>query len=642
MMTAQSMLCLLVGAPALLVGAAAPCVAVAESPNILWLTSEDNNHASLGCYGNDLARTPNLDALARQGIVFENCYAPPVCAPARFTLATGMFPTMCGPGQHHRAIGRLPKGVSGFPADLREAGYYTSNDVKTDYNSRLPMKSLWNHNRAGADWRQRRTEQPFFSVINHTMCHESCLFAPRTLTVERMDPACVRVPPYLPDTPEIRKSIARAMDCVAEMDRQCGEKLRQLEADGLAGDTIIFYYGDNGGVIPRSKRFLHESGVHVPLIVYFPPKWQHLAPAAPGSRVRDLVHFVDFAPTVLSLAGVVIPPHMRGRAFAGSARRPAPDQVFCSRDRTDEGYDMARCAVDERFLYIRNFRPDIAYGQHLGYAFQSPAYQSWKSMAGQDRLTPATSRFWGAKPHEELYDKLADPDNMVNLAAMPEFAEVLGRMRSALDAWMIECHDNGLIPEGSPIEGYEASRKPGAWSVERTLALANMAGERNAAHLPAFIRTLEEDADETLRWWAAQGCAMLVAEAGPATAVLRRTAAEDSSPAVQIAAAEALHRVGEDALAVQTLRRWLAPGQDSVHKVQALNVVLRMGQAAEPLAPEIRALAAAGPRRGGVADTLASFVPTFAEHLLSTLGKPRQPCRIRGKSDNSRKEWKTE
>jgi len=394
----------------------------AVRPNILWLTSEDNNHASLGCYGNDLARTPNLDALAQQGIVFENCYAPPVCAPARFTLATGMSPTMCGPAQHHRAAGRLPKGVGGFPADLREAGYYTSNDVKTDYNSRLPVKSLWDHNRAGADWRQRRNKQPFFSVVNHTMCHESCLFAPRVLTVGRMDPDRVRVPPYLPDTPEIRKSIAQAMDCVAEMDRQCGEKLRQLEAGGLAGDTIVFYFGDNGGVIPRSKRFLHESGVHVPLIVYFPPKWQHLAPAAPGSRVRELVHFIDFAPTVLSLAGVDIPSHMGGRAFAGTARRPAPDQVFCSRDRTDEGYDMARCAVDERFLYIRNFRPDIAYGQHLGYAFQSPAYQSWKSMAEQGRLTPATSRLWGEKPREELYDKLTDPDNMVNLADQPEFA----------------------------------------------------------------------------------------------------------------------------------------------------------------------------------------------------------------------------
>ncbi len=308
----------------------------ADRPNILWLVSEDNT-TLLGCYGDPLARTPTLDKLAREGVLFERCFAQPVCAPARFALITGTFAASSGPAHHMRAQGNIPGWFKGFPALLREAGYFTANNAKTDYNAPINLKETWNACGKSAHYRDRPDpQQPFFSVFNHEVTHESCLF-PETLKgappgFTPTDPASVRVLPYQPDTPEIRADWARYYDCLALLDHQIDTKLKELEEAGLADDTIIFYYADNGGVLPRSKRFLQASGTHVPLIACFPPKWRHLAPAAPGSRLSQPVSFVDFAPTVFSLAGVKIPDYMQGRAFAGP-EAATNEFVFCTRDR---------------------------------------------------------------------------------------------------------------------------------------------------------------------------------------------------------------------------------------------------------------------------------------------------------------------
>jgi len=292
-----------------------------DRPNILWLTSEDND-AFLGCYGDPLAHTPALDKLAREGVLYERCFAQPVCAPARFTLITGLYAATAGPAQHMRAQGKIPSWLDGFPALLRTAGYYTSNNVKTDYNAPIKTKVAWDESSDTAGWRNRpRLGQPFFSVFNDMTTHESCLF-PETevlLDFTPLDPAKVRIPPYQPDTPEMRADWARYYNHMRLMDEHIAARLRQLEEDGLADNTIIFYYGDNGGVLPRSKRFLQMSGTRVPLIVYYPPKWRHLAPAAPGSRISAPVSFVDFAPTVLSLAGVKAPDYMQGRTDTPSS-----------------------------------------------------------------------------------------------------------------------------------------------------------------------------------------------------------------------------------------------------------------------------------------------------------------------------------
>lgn len=577
-------------------------LSAANHPNILWLVSEDNT-TLLGCYGDPLARTPALDKLAREGVLFERCFAQPVCATSRFALITGTFAASSGPAEHMRAEGKIPTWLRGFPSLLREAGYYTANNLKTDYNAPIDLKTTWNDSGKSAHYRNRPDpQQPFFSVFNHEITHEGRIFpgvseGKSPLNLTPTDPGTVRVPSYQPDTPEIRADWARYYDCIALLDQQIAERLKGLEQAGLADDTIVFYYGDNGGVLPRSKRFLQESGTHVPLIVYFPPKWRHLAPADPGSRVKTPVSFVDFAPTVLSLAGVKIPDHMPGRAFAGP--KPGTNEfVFCTRDRMDEIYDMSRSVVDSRWLYIRNYRPDVGYVQPIDFMFRAQGYQSWARLAREGKLTPATAQFWGGKPTEELYDMASDPDNVRNLAADPAHRETLTRMRAALKQHTLAIVDNGFLPEGSRLEGYEASRQPGAYPVEQVFELANLASERNPANLP-MLTTALNDASEPVRWWAAQGCAMLGDKAAPAEAALRGRL-EDSSGAVQIAAAEALARQGAADTALPVLERWLQNTDNPPFALQAANALDHLGETARPALPVMKqSLASLGEKGGG-------------------------------------------
>ncbi|HQU41222.1 MAG TPA: sulfatase-like hydrolase/transferase, partial [Pirellulales bacterium] len=570
-----------------------------QRPNILWLVSEDTD-CLLGCYGDALAQTPTLDKLAREGVLFERCFTMPVCAPSRFTLISGMYPTTCGPAHHMRAQGKIPAWLKGFPAYLRAAGYYTSNNAKTDYNSPVRVQDAWDESSKNAHWRNRAPGQPFFSVFNHEVTHESCLFPEKELPLDfpPTDPAAVRIPPYQPDTPEMRADWVRDYNHLQLLDEQIAAKLKDLADAGLADDTIVFYYGDNGGVLPRSKRFLQESGTHVPLIVYFPPKWRHLAPATPGSRITHPVHFVDFAPTVLSLAGVKIPDYMQGRAFAGPARAEPNEFVFCTRDRMDERYDMMRSVMDSRWLYIHNYRPDLPYVQPLEYQFKARGYQSWARLAAAGQLTPATAQFWGQKPTEELYDMRTDPDSVHNLAADPDHRATLERMRAALQRHVLATKDNGFLPEGSALEGYEASHAPGAWPVERVFDLAGLASQRDPANLPKLIEALD-DTSEPIRWWAAQGCTMLGEKAAPAEAALRRRL-EDESGAVAVAAAEALARLGKPEVALPVLERWLQHGNAPGFVLQAANVLDRLGEIARPSLPAMKvAGASAAPQKGG-------------------------------------------
>lgn len=598
-------------------------------PNILCLVSEDNGPL-LGCYGDPLARTPNLDGLARKGIVFESCYAMPVCAPSRFTLISGMYPATCGPAHNMRAAGKIPPWLKAFPAYLRQAGYYTTNNSKTDYNAPFDVREAWDVCGKKGEWRGRPSaETPFFSVYNHEMTHESCLF-PNDKRAPRMsptDPARVRVRPYQPDTPEIRADLARQYDCIAEMDRQCGEKLKALEEAGLADDTIVLYYGDNGGVSPRSKRFLHESGTHVPLIVYVPTKWRHLAPASPGARIASPVHFVDFAATLLAMAGVRRPAHLQGTPFAGDPEAKPRTYAFCSRDRMDERYDMVRSVTDGQWLYIRNFRPEIPYVEPLSYMFRARGYQSWAKLAAQGKLTPATAMFWGRKPADELYDIKADPDNVVNLADRPEQAGRLAAMRQALAAQMIENRDNGLLPEGCELEGYEASRRPGSWPVERVLATALLASDQRAENLGALCRAAGDES-MPVRWWAATGLAILGKRAADAAPVLEKLLG-DPSGFVRVAAADALARQGRLERALPALEQAMQDLGSPWCSLQACNALDRLGEAARPLLPSIQAFA----KRVAQDESFSSpqaYPRRILGHLLDVLEGRAQPLAGQG------------
>jgi arylsulfatase A-like enzyme len=499
-----------------------------------------------------------------------------------------MYATSCAPANDMRASGKMPPEMRGFPAYLRAAGYYCTNNAKTDYNAPINMKDAWDASGRNAHWRNRPAGKPFFAVFNHEVTHESCLFGKFQPLPNGTNPADVRLPAYCPDTPETRADRALYYDQHRRLDQQVARLLAQLKADGLEEDTIVFYYGDNGGILPRSKRFAYDSGLHVPLIVHFPKKWQHLAAAAAGSHLDAPVSFVDFAPTVLSLAGVKAPAYMQGRAFAGADRGAPKEYAFGHRDRMDERYDLVRTVRDKRYRYIRNYRPDLPWGQHVQYMFQQAGYRAWERLFKAGKLNEVQARFWGEKPAEELYDLQSDPDEVKNLANSPEHRETLERMRAALRKHMIQTRDNGFIPEGAAAEGWAASRDETAYPLERVMALADQATAREAANLSKFVEGLG-DANEVIRYWSALGCLMLRDKAAAANAALA-TALADPSPHVRVAAAEALCRAGDVDRGLPALRELLKHENARV-RLQAANSLDHLGPLAKPALPELRAAA---------------------------------------------------
>ncbi|HIA19354.1 MAG TPA: sulfatase, partial [Planctomycetaceae bacterium] len=368
----------------------------AEHPNILWITSEDHG-PEMGCYGDDFATTPHVDALAKKGMLFKLGWScAPVCAPARTTIITGMYPPSIG-GQHMRSMVNLPQQIQFYPTFLRSQGYYCTNNSKTDYNVNQQTTG-WNESSRKAHYQNRQAGQPFFAIFNSTVSHESKIRARPHEKVH--DPAKVRIPAYHPDNAETRQDWAQYYDIVTRADAIAGQKLAELDKAGLTDDTIIFYYGDHGSGMARGKRWPYNSGLSVPIVVYFPDKWKHLAPAEykPGSKSDRLVNFVDLAPTLLSLAGVKPPQWMQGHAFAGKHQVAKPKYMFGFRDRMDERYDFIRTVTDGRYHYIRNYNPHFVYGQFVQYNFVTPSTSAWKRDFDAGKLNRAQSHFWNLKP----------------------------------------------------------------------------------------------------------------------------------------------------------------------------------------------------------------------------------------------------
>lgn len=446
-----------------------PSFAQGERPNILWVSAEDYS-PDLGCYGSSYAVTPNIDRLASQGVRYTAAFATtPVCAPSRSTIITGVYAPSAGTHQM-RCRGVPAPEIRCFTEYLRQAGYYCTNNSKTDYQFE-PPPTAWDESSNRAHWRGREPGQPFFSVFNFTISHESQIrnHTPQMeariaeLGAQRHDPDRAVLPPYYPDTPIVRRDWARYHDIGTLMDRQVGEVLDALEKDGLAEETIVFFWADHGRGLPRGKRWVYDSGTHVPLIVRVPEKLQAIAyrnraRPAPGSTSSELVSFVDFAPTLLALAGLKPPAHMQGRRFLGREVEPAPRYVFANRDRMDEAYDLIRSARDERYLYVRNFMPHMPADQDNAYMNEMPAMQEMRRLYYAGELKgPQLQYFRQVKPVEELYDTREDPHQIHNLAGRPELAERLLRMREALLEWMRRTGDIGLIPEAE----FDELKRPG-------------------------------------------------------------------------------------------------------------------------------------------------------------------------------------
>jgi arylsulfatase A-like enzyme len=568
---------------------AAPRPAAGERPNILWFVSEDNT-AVIGAYGDTLAFTPNIDRLASRGILFERAYCTsPVCGPSRFSLLTGMYPTGGGNAEEFGSTDEvLPLHIRGYPAYFKDLGYYTTNNAKKNYNSQFDnVLGMWDESSNQAHWRNRAANQPFFSVFNSMTTHESCLFNPRPGIGDRVKPEMIRIPAYLPDAPGVRKDWATFYNAMELMDGELGRKLDDLEKDGLADDTIIFHYSDNGGITMRGKRYCYEMGTRCSLIIYVPPKWAHLSPYAPGSRVSDPVSFADLMPTVLSLVDIPTPPHVHGRALLGPHRAPARKYAFSGRDRMDERYDVVRSVSDGRYRYIRNYSPHRPYGQHVTFMFQAAGYQDWEAAWIAGTLNEAQSHFWKEKPFEELYDLQADPDQIRSLAGDPAHKAKLAELRKAVDDQIVKTNDNGFIPEGCALRGYSASRAPGAYPLQAIKALADRAASRDAGAIAEFVKALDHD-HEVVRYWGAQGLLIAGEAARPHVARLKTVFLNDPSTSVRIPLAELLVALTDDHDALRGLGFTLENAEDSAFRIQAINALTYVGDKAKPVLPAIR------------------------------------------------------
>ncbi|MBM4093286.1 MAG: sulfatase [Planctomycetes bacterium] len=568
-------------------------------PNILWLTAEDIC-PNLGCYGDTYAVTPNLDRFAAQAVRYTQAFGVTgVCAPNRSCLITGVFPTRLG-SQGMRSTTTLPGEVRCFSHYLREAGYYCSNNAKTDYNFAVP-KDAWDECSKQAHYRNRQPGQPFFAVFNHEVCHESQIRVPETqyqqntarLTpAQRHDPAKAPVPPFHPDKPEVRRDWARYYDNITAMDYQIGDKLKELEEAGLAEDTIVFFFGDNGTGLPGMKKWVWEGGLHVPLLIRFPRKWQHLAPVTPGQTTDRLVSFVDFAPTALSICGVKLPSHLQGTAFLGEQAGQPREYIHAIRDRMAERFDCVRVVRDRRYQYHRNFMPHLSWSQFSSYTEEMPTMRVWRELAGEGKLAgPSARYFLPTKPVEELYDNETDPDQINNLAGDLDYRNTLERMRAECVRWMRTTGDLGLLPEHEMLvrsagsAAWEIATDPCKNPLDELLDAARVANEmkpNNASRLASLL----ENKDAALRWWGALGLVAIGTDAKAAEGVLRR-ALDDSSPDVRIAAAEAIGNLGDYAAALPVLTKALEHESPLV-RLAAINVLDRFGARAAPALDSIK------------------------------------------------------
>lgn len=605
-------------------------VPAADRPNILWLTSEDHG-PEMGCYGDRLARTPNVDALAAKGMLFKRAWSTaPVCAPARTAIISGVYPSSSG-GLHMRSMVSLPERMKLYPQFLREAGYYCTNNSKTDYNVRAP-RSLWDESSRKASWKNRGEGQPFFAVFNSTKSHESQIRTRPHQQITR--PADVRVPAYHPDTPEVRQDWAQYYDKVSEADADAGRHLEELAAAGLADDTIVVYYGDHGSGMPRSKRWPCNSGLHVPLVVYFPPKWQHLAPREyqPGGQSDRLVSFVDLAPTVLSIAGIKPPEWMQGHAFAGPYQSEPPQYLYGERGRMDERMDLVRSMTDGRYLYLRNFFPHVSQAQRVTYQFQTPTTRLWHQWFVDGRTNDAQSTFWRVpKAVEELYDLERDADEVHNLADSPEHQGILQQFRAAQREHLARVRDICFLPEielhrrAAGSTPYELARDPAKYPFERIVDAAGLASNYRADAVPRLVELLN-DADSAVRYWAALGLLIRGEPAVTANLAALQSALQDESPAVRIVAAQALAEYGPSTVgqaAIETLAALAAPEQNGVLvSMSALAAIEALGEKAAGLHQAIAAMKPTGPSPDG---RYNSYVPRLIQNIAAGSTEVKQP-----------------
>lgn len=572
-------------------------------PNILWIVSEDNS-PWLGSYGDEVATTPRLDALAEESIRYTRAYSnAPVCAPSRAALITGTYPIAFGT-EHMRSGFKLPESIRFYPEFLREAGYYTTNNSKKDYNTQ-DRPQAWNESSREASYRNRAEGQPFFHISNLGVTHESSLH--RGSVAENHDPADIILLPYHPDTPGVRNDYAVYYDRLQDLDGEVGEILDRLEADGLADSTIVFYYSDHGGAVAGSKRFLTESGLHVPLMIRIPEKFRHLVGREITGTEDRPVSFVDLPPTLLQLAGLGVPEQMVG----ASVLQPAENgYVFAYGGRMDERRNLVRSVSDGQYRYTRNYLPHRPYGRRLEFLWRAPLMQSWAAEYEAGNLDATRSEFFEQREAEELYDISADPYGLVNLAGRPQFSDKLDELSGALTRWQIEQRDAGLVHEAmlteldqqGVIRDYVASDD---YPVEEVVALAQLAGARDAGNLETFLAELQSG-HPVKSYWAANGLLFLCEEARESAPLIEQ--ALDQVPLwTGIVLAETLIELGQSQAAAAYLEKALH-SENPMIRLEAMETIVVTGLLAPELKPAIAALVPADPKQRPYDGRMARYV----------------------------------
>jgi arylsulfatase A-like enzyme len=579
-------------------------------PNILWIVSEDNS-PWLGSYGDTVATTPRLDALAAEGLRYTHAYSnAPVCAPSRAALITGAYPIAFGT-EHMRSSFKTPDEIRFYPSYLRDAGYYTTNNAKKDYNTN-DRPDAWDESSNEASYRNRAEGQPFFHITNLNVTHESRLH--RGSVAENHDPAEVQLAANHPDTPEARNDYAVYYDRLQDLDTQVGEILDQLAADGLTDSTIVFYYSDHGGAVAGTKRFLTESGLHVPMMVRVPKQYQHLVAYESVGTVDRVVSFVDLTATLMQIAGIEQPGQMVGNSVL---QKNDNRYAFAYGGRMDERRNLVRSVTDGQYRYTRNYLPHRPYGRRLEYLWNAPLMKTWAAAYEAGNLSADQSGFFEPRPDEELFDISKDPYELANLAESPEHATKLDELSGALTAWQLEQRDAGLVPEAMLTEldekgfirDYVVSDD---YPVEEVVRLAQMAGERDAGNLDELLKQLQSG-HPVKTYWAAIGLLLLKQDAAMALPEIE-AALNEVKPWTGVVLAELLLELDRTSQATAYLAGALK-NDNLMVRLQVMETIVETGLFDPALKPDIEALIPDDPKQRPYDGRMARYVLKRYEEL---------------------------
>ena len=517
-----------------------------DKPNFVWIISEDNSIHYLNHFFPDGADTPNIKKMAINGVTFENAFSnAPVCSVARSTLITSCYAPRIGSQYHRRSVmAPMPKGLKMFPAYLKEIGYHTTNRSKTDYNL-IQGKGVWDQSSRKAHWKNRKNNQPFFHKASYAISHESSLHfkkeAMKNQPTEH-DPRKIKLAPYHPDTKTFRYTQARYHDNIVKIDNVVGEIIDELKNDSLLEDTFVFYFGDHGGVLPRSKGYAFETGLHVPLVVRIPKNFKHLVKYSINHREAGFVEFIDFGPTLLNLAGIKIPDEVDGIPFMGKGSKTR-EFTFNYADRFDEKYDFVRWIRKGRYSYQRNFQPFNFDALQNDYRYKQLAFTEWRNLFHRGKLNSIQRQFFEPRAPEALYDIDKDPYETKNLANDPELKGILSEMRQIMQSQMLQINDLSFYPE--PIMVKEAMKNPSGYGIKKTHDIKEMSkiAALQLLPLPEIEEPLERALTSENPWFRYWGCIVATSHGQISQKLINfinEMAVSDPEPLVRARAAEYL------------------------------------------------------------------------------------------------------